>query len=187
LLGKMLRLDVRTDAFPADPTRNYAIPPDNPFVGTAGADEIFALGLRNPWRDSFDRGLGTFFIADVGQGMWEEVDIGANGANYGWRTFEGPATFSPSTPLGPGTPTTPIHSYDHPVGHSITGGYVYRGQADGLQGQYVFADFVDNKVFTLHFNGSAWVATEITNQIVTDGGPVNSISSFGEDALGNLY
>jgi glucose/arabinose dehydrogenase len=187
LLGKMLRLDVSADAFPADPTKNYAIPADNPFAATAGADEIFALGLRNPFRDSFDRGLGTFFIADVGQNTWEEVDIGANGANYGWRTFEGPATFSPSTPLGPGTLTTPIHSYDHTVGHSITGGYVYRGQADGLQGQYVFADFVDNKVFTLHFNGSSWVATEITNEIVTDGAAVTSISSFGEDALGNLY
>jgi glucose/arabinose dehydrogenase len=187
LLGKMLRLDVSTDAFPADPTKNYAIPADNPFANTAGADEIYALGLRNPFRDSFDRGLGTFFIGDVGQDTWEEVDIGANGANYGWRTFEGPASFSPGTTLGPGTLTGPIHSYDHTVGHSITGGYIYRGQNDGLQGQYVFADFVDNKVFTLHFNGSTWVATEITNEIVTDGAAVTSISSFGEDALGNLY
>src|SRR5262249_6607747 len=187
LLGKMLRLDVHADAFPADPTKNYAIPPDNPFVGVAGADEIFALRLRNPWRDSFDRALGTFFIADVGQDTWEEVDIGANGANYGWRTFEGPASFSPGTPLGPGTLTTPIHSYDHTVGKSITGGYVYRGQADGLQGQYVFGDFVTGKLFTLRFNGSTWVSTEITSQIAVDAGNINNVSSFGEDALGNLY
>jgi len=186
LLGKMLRIDVSSDAFPADPTKNYAIPPDNPFVGTAGADEIFALGLRNPWRDSFDRGLGTFYIGDVGQNMWEEVDIGANGANYGWRVFEGPAPFTPGT-LGPGTLTSPIFSYDHTVGDAIIGGYVYRGQSDGLQGQYVFGDLSTGKVFTLRFNGSSWVSTEITSEITVDTGAITNIASFGEDALGNLY
>ena len=129
------------DGFPGDPARNYAIPADNPFVGAAGADEIFALGLRNPWRPSFDRGLGDFYIADVGQSQWEEIDIGQNGANYGWPAFEGPGVF-PGGPVTGGTAVPPIYFYDHSVGQSITGGYVYRGEAEALQGQYFFADFV---------------------------------------------
>ena len=102
LLGKILRIDVHGDAFPGDTARNYAIPADNPFVGAAGADEIFALGLRNPWRPSFDRGLGDFYIADVGQTQWEEIDIGQKGANYGWNAFEGPGVFQ-GGPLTGGT------------------------------------------------------------------------------------
>ena len=141
LLGKILRIDVHADAFPGDPARNYAIPADNPFVGAAGADEIFALGLRNPWRPSFDRGLGDFYIADVGKTQWEEIDIGQKGANYGWPAFEGPAVFQ-GGPVTGGTAVPPIYFYDHSVGQSITGGYVYRGEAEALQGQYFFADFV---------------------------------------------
>jgi glucose/arabinose dehydrogenase len=163
LLGNVLRLDVHGDAFPGDATKNYAIPADNPFVGTAGADEIFAFGLRNPWRDSFDRALGTFYIADVGQDHWEEIDIGQNGANYGWNTFEGPNLYPGGDPLTGGPAVAPIYAYDHTVGQSITGGYVYRGEGEALQGQYFFADFIQNKVFTLHFNGSSWVATERTS------------------------
>ena len=87
LLGKILRIDVHGDDFPADATRNYAVPADNPFVGIAGADEIYALGLRNPWRPSFDRALGDFYIADVGNTQFEEIDIGQKGANYGWPVF----------------------------------------------------------------------------------------------------
>ena len=187
LLGNILRLDVHGDAFPGDATRNYAIPADNPFVGTVGADEIFAFGLRNPWRNSFDRALGTFYIADVGQDHWEEINIGQKGANYGWNTFEGPDLFAGGDPLTGGPAVAPIYAYDHTVGHSITGGYVYRGEGEALQGQYFFADFIQNKVFTLRFNGSSWVATERTSQIVPDVGMVNSPSSFGEDARGNLY
>ena len=187
LLANVLRLDVHGDAFPGDATKNYAIPADNPFVGTAGADEIFAFGLRNPWRNSFDRALGTFYIADVGQDHWEEIDIGQNGANYGWNTFEGPDLYPGGDPLTGGPAVAPIYAYDHTVGHSITGGYVYRGEGEALQGQYFFADFIQNKVFTLRFNGSSWVATERTSQIVPDVGMVNSPSSFGEDARGNLY
>jgi glucose/arabinose dehydrogenase len=187
LLGNILRLDVHNDAFPGDATRNYAIPADNPFVGTAGADEIFAFGLRNPWRDSFDRALGTFYIADVGQDHWEEIDIGQNGANYGWNTFEGPDLYPGGDPLTGGPAVAPIYFYDHTIGHSITGGYVYRGEGEALQGQYFFADFIQSRVFTLRFNGSSWVATERTSQIVPDIGAVNSPSSFGEDARGNLY
>jgi glucose/arabinose dehydrogenase len=186
LLGKMLRLDVHGDAFPGDPARNYAIPADNMFAATAGADEIFALGLRNPFRDSFDRGTGDFFIADVGQNQFEEINIGVGGANYGWSVFEGPSTFAGGTPSG-GTLTGPVYYYDHTVGHAIIGGYVYRGQSEGLQGQYFFADEVDDKVFTLRFNGSTWVATERTSQITTDAGAIDNPTSFDEDGRGNLY
>lgn len=186
LLGKILRLDVRADGFPADPLHNYAIPSDNPFVSTVGADEVWALGLRNPWRPSFDRGLGTFFIADVGQGAWEEVDIGQAGANYGWRVFEGPAPFLAGS-LGPGQLTDPVFSYDRSLGASITGGYVYRGPSEGLQGHYFFGDFISGRIFTLVFDGTAWAATERTAQITPDFGTIGNIASFGEDALGNLY
>jgi glucose/arabinose dehydrogenase len=184
LLGKILRIDVHTDAFPADPAKNYAIPADNMFAASAGADEIFALGLRNPFRDSFDRATGDFYIADVGQSAWEEIDIGQGGANYGWPLFEGPAG---SGTIGAGTLTAPIFSYDHSVGQAIIGGYVYRGQSEGLQGQYFFADEVSSKVFTLGFNGSSWVTTDRTAQIHTDAGAIVTPTSFGEDALGNLY
>jgi glucose/arabinose dehydrogenase len=185
LLGKMLRLDVNSDAFPSDPNRNYAIPADNPFVGTTGLNEIWALGLRNPFRDSFDRGLGTLFIADVGQGVWEEINIGQKGANYGWNVFEGPATFAGGTPTG-GSAVPPIYFYDHSVGVSIIGGYVYRGTSEGLQGDYFFAD-LNGKVFTLHFNGTSWSATERTPQIAPNVGGINTPVSFGEDGFGNLY
>jgi glucose/arabinose dehydrogenase len=188
LLGKILRIDVHGgDDFPGDATRNYHVPSDNPFVGEAGADEIFVFGLRNPWRPSFDRTLGDLYIADVGQNTWEEIDIGHKGANYGWNAFEGPAPFPGGGPLNNGPAVPPIYSYDHSVGHSITGGYVYRGEGELLQGQYFFADFVQGKVFTLRFDGSAWVATDRTAQIITDAGTIQNPSSFGEDARGNLY
>ena len=160
-----------------------------PTIPSSGrpAPTSFAFGLRNPWRNSFDRALGTFYIADVGQDHWEEIDIGQKGANYGWNTFEGPDLRPGGDPLTGGQAVAPIYAYDHTVGHSVTGGYVYRGEGEALQGQYFFADFVQNKIFTLRFNGSSWVATERTSQIVPDVGMVNSPSSFGEDARGNLY
>ena len=184
LLGKILRIDVHNDAFPGDSTRNYAIPSDNMFAATAGADEIFALGLRNPFRDSFDRGTGEFFIADVGESTWEEIDLGRSGANYGWPLFEGPAG---SGTVGAGTLTGPIYSYNHSVGIAVIGGYAYRGTSEGLQGQYFFADLGSGHVSTLRFDGSAWVATDRTSQIHTDVGTISSPTSFGEDAKGNLY
>src|SRR6516162_6392024 len=187
LVGKILRIDVHS---PPDPGLNYHIPADNPFVGQPGAAEIFALGLRNPWRPSFDRATGTFFIADVGQDTWEEIDIGQNGANYGWNHFEGPALFPGGDAISTGPVVAPIYSYNHNgMSASITGGYVYRGDGDALQGQYFFADFVQGKVFTLAFNGSAWVATDRTSQIVTDvfGAALTQPTSFGEDGRGNLY
>src|SRR5215203_3308799 len=167
-LGKILRLDV------SGAGAGFAIPPDNPFVGMPGAlGEIWALGLRNPWRPSFDRALGDMFIADVGQSSWEEINIGISGANYGWPISEGPGT---------GPFTFPIFAYDHTVGQSITGGYAYRGDSEGLQGQYFFGDFSAGKIFTLRFDGGAWVATDRTARIIPDGGVINNPSSFGEDA-----
>ncbi|HXG79478.1 MAG TPA: PQQ-dependent sugar dehydrogenase, partial [Methyloceanibacter sp.] len=186
LLGKVLRIDVHGDDFPADNSRNYAIPADNMFVGEAGADEIWALGLRNPYRDSFDRATGTFFIADVGQNAFEEIDLGAAGANYGWDAFEGPNPFDP-TPLGGGTLTDPIHSYSHSVGNVVIGGYAYRGSSDSAQGQYFFADLGAGKLFKLHFNGTSWDTANITSLLRTNRGSIDALSSFGEDGAGNLY
>jgi glucose/arabinose dehydrogenase len=186
LLGKMLRIDVSgTDDFPGDPNRNYAIPTDNPFAATAGADEIWAYGLRNPFRDGFDRALGTLFIGDVGQNKWEEIDIGQSGGNYGWNIFEGPERFSPGTPSG--TLVAPIHSYDHSVGATVIGGYVYRGTAEGAQGQYFFADFGTGHISTLRQAGTNWLATDLTSKIHTDFGAINNPASFAEDGFGNLY
>jgi glucose/arabinose dehydrogenase len=186
LLGNILRLDVHGDAFPGDPTRNYAIPADNPFVGTTGEDEIWAFGLRNPFRNGFDRGLGDLYIADVGQQQFEEIDFGQKGANYGWDVFEGFMPFEPG-PLTGGSAVDPIFAYGRSVGTVVIGGYVYRGQSEGLQGEYFFADGGNGKVFTLHNNGGSWSATDRTSQISVSAGAINFPTSFGEDALGNLY
>ena len=173
MLGKMLRIDVDGGS--------YTIPADNPFVGDGGGvrEEIFAYGLRNPWRPSFDSATGQFFIADVGGSSFEEINLGASGANYGWPLAEGPSN-NPAF-------TNPIHAYPHGVTASITGGYVYRGESDGLQGQYFFADFQRGTVSTLRFDGSNWIATDRTAQIQTSAGTINSPASFGEDARDNLY
>lgn len=188
LNGKILRIDPGSDAFPADPLRNYAIPSDNPFAAGPGADEIWALGLRNPWRNGFDRAAGDLYIADVGQARWEEINLGAKGANYGWKVYEGYDSFSPTTPLTGGTATFPIHVYSHADGYSVTGGYVYRGPSEALQGQYFFADFVLGRIWTLARNADGtWSATERTGSITADIGKIDRVSSFGQDASGNLY
>jgi len=186
LLGSILRLDVHGDDFPADPNRNYAVPADNPFVGTTGADEIWAFGLRNPFRNGFDRGLGDLYIADVGQNSFEEIDFGHKGANYGWDVFEGFMPFE-AGPLTGGSAVDPIFAYGRSVGATVIGGYVYRGQSEGLHGEYFFADASNGKVFTLHNNGGSWSATERTAQITPDIGSITSPVSFGQDVLGNLY
>ena len=149
-----------------------------------GANDVFHNGQN--WRPSFDRALGDLYIADVGLSRWEEIDLGQSGANYGWPRFEGPEVLFPG-PLTGGLAAPPVFSYEHSVGQSITGGYVYRGEGEALQGQYFYADFISGRVFTLRLDGGSWVATERTSQIMTTAGALNNPSSFGEDARGNLY
>ena len=135
LLGKILRIDV--DAPAAGGEQPYGIPSDNPFVGRPGADEVWAYGLRNPYRDAFDRATGELWIADVGQGRWEEVSRGAPGANYGWRLYEGPVPYNPADPPAPTAGLAfPIFAYGRDAGdRAITGGYVHCGAETGLQGR----------------------------------------------------
>lgn len=194
LLGKILRLDVDGDDFAADAARNYAIPADNPFVGTAGDDEIWAYGLRNPWRASFDRLTGDFWIADVGQSAREEVNLqlagSPGGENYGWNLREG----SLDTPAAGSLPvearTDPIYEYEHGSGsgrgNSVTGGYVYRGEIPALQGQYIFGDFVSQQVWSLDTENN-FAFQDWTPRLSADRGSLGNIASFGEDFAGNLY
>ena len=197
-LGKLLRVDVSRDDFPRDETRNYGVPADNPFVGLAGDDEIWAFGLRNPWRCCFDRATGDLWIADVGQGQREEVHRqpadSPGGENYGWRVMEGSRCNIRSDALPCNDPSfvPPLHEYSHVGapngGFSITGGYVYRGPIQALQGTYFFADFVTEQIWSLPADTSApgplinWTA-----QLAATPGGIDGISSFGEDAAGNLY
>jgi glucose/arabinose dehydrogenase len=179
LLGKMLRIDVEGGAFP------YAVPPENPFAGREGfRDEIWALGLRNPWRFSFDRGTGDLYIGDVGQNSFEEVNFqsasSAGGENYGWNVMEGNSCFG-GTACTPSDFVPPVAEYDHSLGCSITGGMVYRGDAyPQMQGIYFYGDFCSGRVFGLTRDGSAW-----ENSLLLD--TAFQISSFGEDETGNLY
>lgn len=177
LLGKMLRIDV--DA-PPSPGLEYAIPPDNPFAGGGGRPEIWAYGLRNPWRFSFDPPSGRMFIGDVGQDHYEEVDLGQNGANYGWNIMEGMHCFNPPTGCNQSGLTLPIAEYDHTIGNAIIGGYVYRGTIAALQGKYVFADLT-GKVFTLTEEPpGTWTRATLLS-------PGTQISSLGRDQAGELY
>ena len=182
LLGKILRIDVdgRDAGLP------YAIPPDNPFVSRAGArGEIFAYGLRNPWRFSFDRTRGDLWIGDVGQNAVEEIDFlaaGSSGANFGWNPFEGSQRFSDS-PVN-GTATPPVAEYSHDVGCSVTGGYVYRGEAiSELRGQYLYADFCTGALFRQPAGPTPGAARRVTELNVQ----LSGVTSFGEDAAGELY
>jgi glucose/arabinose dehydrogenase len=197
-LGKILRIDINDDDFPADATRNYAIPADNPFVGRIGDDEIWAYGLRNPWRPSFDRLTGDLYIADVGQNQREEINFqpasSRGGENYGWRVMEGTRCNIPGDllPCDDASFTPPIHEYSHTSapdgGFSVTGGYVYRGPIPDLQGIYFFADYVSSQIWSFRFDGTN--KTDFANrtaEVSADAGSVQSISSFGEDASGNLY
>lgn len=198
LLGKMLRIDVHGDDFPGDPASNYAVPADNPFVGITGDDEIWAYGLRNPWRNSFDRKTGDLYIADVGQGAKEEINFqpasSVGGENYGWRVMEGDlCNFgSDPTPCFDDSFTPPIHVYAHVGapngGNSITGGYVYRGPRAALQGTYFFADYISDQIWTFKYDGAN--KTDFTNrtaEMAPDSGIISAVVSFGEDARGNLY
>lgn len=188
-LGKMLRIDV-------DSATPFAIPPDNPFVGPIpGLDEIWAYGLRNPWRCSFDRATGDLYIADVGQFTWEEISVqpanSTGGENYGWRCYEGNHTFNVSGCPSSQTMVFPIHEYNHSAGRcSITGGYVYRGsEIPEMYGHYFFADYCGGQIYTLEYTGSPNPpVVNRTSELAPGGGlGISSISSFGEDANGELY
>lgn len=191
-LGKMLRLDV-------SPATGYEVPKDNPFVGQDGVKpETWALGLRNPWRCSFDRETGDLWIGDVGQNRWEEINFmpkgkGA-GANYGWRLREGDKE-TPQKGVGGRAPkgaVEPVYVYDH--GHrgneglSVTGGYVYRGPVKELQGRYIFGDYENPRVWSFVLRGGkARDFKDHTDDFQPEEGKLGKIASFGEDALGNVY
>jgi len=179
LLGSILRIDVNGLSGPGD----YGIPADNPFVGVEGAqEEIWAYGLRNPWRFSFDSTTGLLWAGDVGQNSWEEIDIITKGANYGWNTMEGSHCYSPSTGCNQTGLTLPVVEYDHSQGCSVTGGHVYKGeQIASLQGYYIYGDYCSGNIWALAHDGS--VVTD--NILLVDSGL--TITSFGEDQAGNLY
>ncbi len=195
LLGKMLRIDVDGTP-PAEPNdlcgleAAYGIPPDNPFAGGSGdCDEIWAMGLRNPWRWSFDRYTGDLFVGDVGQNAIEEIDLepwsSAGGLNWGWDCFEAstPNPNDPSPLCGAADLYEfPILEYDHSLGCSVTGGYRYRGHSiAGLGGIYIFGDYCSGRIwFGTQQSDGRW-----TRALWRD--TANSISSFGEDESGELY
>ncbi len=178
LLGKMLRIDV-SQSTKANP---YQLPADNPKFGDDSLPEIWSLGLRNPWRFSFDRTNGALYIADVGQNAIEEINYqppGRAGDNYGWKLREGTQEYSGDRE---DHMTEPVTEYKHGEdGCSVTGGYVYRGAAlTGLQGSYIYGDYCSGKVWQLRQDGDVWLNTPLFD---TD----YSISSFGEDESGELY
>ncbi len=197
LLGKMLRLDPYGDDFPLDPENNYRIPPTNPFVGNGSIrDEVWAMGVRNPYRWSFDRETGDLWIGDVGQNNWEEIDFqpaaSTGGENYGWRCYEGFHNFNPAG-CGPfESYDPPIHEYSHSqdgFSCSITGGNVYRGlDIPSLQGTYFYADYCSNQIHTFDYTtGSVENHQNRTFELSPNVGSIGSISSFGEDGLGEMY
>jgi hypothetical protein len=180
ILGDLLRIDVNN----GDP---YAIPPNNPFVNTAGArGEIWGWGLRNPWRIAFDPAAGALYIADVGQNQWEEINVvqaGEGGLNYGWRIMEGAHCYSPSTGCNMQNLVLPVMEYSHSDGCSLSGGFVYRGtRIPEISGHYFYGDFCRGWIRSFRFaNGQALDATQWTQLTVS------SLSSFGQDASGELY
>ncbi len=179
LLGKLLRLDV-------DIASPY-IPAGNPFVGTPGArGEIWAFGLRNPWRFAFDRSTRDLFIGDVGQNAWEEIDFqlaaSAGGQNYGWRLMEGTHCYNPSTNCNPGGLTLPILEYGHGSGDcAVIGGARYRGSISSIAGSYVYGDYCTGRIWAgTQGGGGAWSSSLLLDTTL-------SLSSFGEDRNGELY
>ena len=186
LLGKLLRIDVNAP----DPGAGteYSIPSDNPFRGRQGyRPEIWALGLRNPWRFSFDRATGDLYIGDVGQDRWEEIDFepaGAGGRNYGWNVMEGTHCYAAATCEQTGL-TLPVAEYSHDDGCSITGGYVNRGQDyPALAGQYIFTDYCTGNLWAVNAADTlASGSADITRYGVA---PINP-TGFGEDEAGELY
>ncbi len=183
-LGKILRIDV-------DSASPFAIPADNPFANQTGtAREVWALGLRNPWRFAFDRVTGDLYIGDVGQSRREEIDIGLSsrrgGENYGWRVTEGTLCFNPSANCGTAGFTPPVAEYDHSIGCSVTGGYVYRGcRMPGYAGTYFYGDFCTSIIRSLRLQNGAVGDQRDWTGVLSRG--IDAISSFGVDADGELY
>ncbi|OAI53921.1 glucose dehydrogenase [Planctomyces sp. SCGC AG-212-M04] len=181
ILGKILRIDVDKK----ENGKNYGIPKDNPFAGASGGlPEIFAYGFRNPWRIAFDRKTGHLWAADVGQNLWEEIDIVKLGGNYGWNFREGTKPFgSVAEPAGLKT-EKPIWEYDHQVGKSITGGFVYRGKKfPELAGKYLYADYVSGLIWALNYD-------EAAGKVISNEGIPSEklpIVSWGEDEAGEPY
>lgn len=179
LLGKILRINVDAD-------EPYSIPSDNPFVGDpAVLPEIWAYGFRNPWKFSFDRATSRLFCGDVGQNRWEEINIVEKGGNYGWRVMEGAHCFNPPRDCDTSGKILPIAEYNHSLGRSITGGYVYRGVAyPSLVGKYVFGDW-DNRLFYLIENtDGSWTMEEF----IIENKPASLyVLSFMEDEAGEIY
>ena len=188
LLGKLLRIDVNQGS-------PYAIPPGNPFANSPTVrHEIWAMGLRNPWRFSFDRQTHDLYIGDVGQDLWEEVDFQAAGSsggeNYGWRLMEGTHCYNPPQNCNPGNLVLPMHEYSHSLGCAIIGGYVYRGSAiTDLAGTYFFSDNCSARIWTFRYQGgNVTEFQERTSELAPDGGQaIRAVSSFGEDQQGELY
>jgi glucose/arabinose dehydrogenase len=188
LLGKILRIDVDHP----NGSVPYSSPADNPFSGSMpGADEIYAVGMRNPWRFSFDRATGELYVGDVGQGVWEEIDIVTRGGNYGWRVLEGkhctgndPALCTAASPCDVNGYACPIFEYDHSAGRcSITGGYVYRGARSTVPvGLYIFADYCTGEIWQLNPPDGAG---NRTRTLLAD--TAFNITSFGEDEAGEIY
>ena len=181
LLGAILRIDVDT----VSATLNYGIPVDNPFAADTleSRDEIYAYGLRNPWRFSFDPYTNFCWVADVGQDLYEEIDILVYGGNYGWNIMEGSHCYNPATGCDTTGLILPIYTYDHSIGESITGGFVYRGTlVPDIYGKYIFADFEYGDVWSLEYDGDN--APEVST--LGDLGPY-SVTSFGVDLQNELY
>jgi glucose/arabinose dehydrogenase len=180
LLGKVLRINI-------DTRLAYRIPPTNPYVGKAGNDLIWSFGLRNPWRWSFDRQTGDLWIADVGQDRFEEVNRAltpnaGRAVNYGWRVLEGNTCYNPSSGCSTSGKKMPLAVYNHSLGCSVTGGYVYRGpRFPHLTGVYLFGDFCSGRIWGVDAAGAN---TQSPVQLTDTGA---NISSFGEDQAGNLY
>ena len=176
LLGKILRIDVNN----GDP---YSVPADNPFVSADAKPEIWGYGLRNPWRFSFDNVNGDFYIGDVGQDTWEEIDyvpFGQSGLNFGWKYYEGNHDFIGENPPATLHLTFPVAEYNHAEGCSVTGGYVYRGAMPEWNGIYLYGDYCSGKISALYLSDAGWQSQVMFE---TD----MNITSFGQDESGEIY